>query len=168
MSRDTLDRLRFRLENVRHDAQGGDTAQELEIALAELQAMWDEVEAQADALTRERARYSALFDLAPYACFITDWHGIVRESNRAAHELFGMPGPQLAGRPMTLLLADGDRPALRALLARAAASPAPLEPWNAFVKTPAEPRMACELRVRAVPGLSRLPASLAWFIRRLD
>ena len=61
---------------------------EVEMALEELDVMWEELQGQTALLERENARYAEFFEFAPDAYVITDPGGAIREANEAAAELF--------------------------------------------------------------------------------
>src|SRR5262245_26976966 len=67
-----------------------DAKREVEMALEELDVMWEELQGQAELLTRENQRYAEFFEHAPDAYVVTDAGGNIREANRAAGELLGV------------------------------------------------------------------------------
>src|SRR4051812_7302864 len=116
MSAEKLARLRGRLESVRSKSVETDTSQELETALGELEVLWEELEHQADVLALERQRYSFLYEHAPYACIVTDMNGMVREANRSAYGLLETPALHVVRKPLSLFVAEADRPLFRSRL----------------------------------------------------
>lgn len=81
-----------------------DARREIETALKELDAMWDELHGQAALLVRENERYAAFFEHAPDAYLVTDAGGGVREANRAALELLGLERAAVVGRAVSELV----------------------------------------------------------------
>ena len=63
-----------------------------------------ELAALREALATERRRAEELFELLPDACVITDDAGIVRECNRAAADLLGVPRRTLTGKSLASLM----------------------------------------------------------------
>src|SRR5438093_1129023 len=82
---------------------------EMEMALEELDVMWEELQGQAALLTRENERYAQFFEYAPDAYLITDAGGNVREVNQAALELLKAPRDEVAGKPLSGFIAPEDR-----------------------------------------------------------
>ncbi len=89
---------------------------ELSSALEELSAASKELRQQNDELiaTRhhveiERRRYLGLFDFAPDGYLITTMEGVIREANRAAAGLLNVAAEALAGNPLVVFVAEGDR-----------------------------------------------------------
>jgi signal transduction histidine kinase len=62
-----------------------------------------------DTLRRERRHYHDLFDRAPDAHLLTDAEGVVCEANQAALQLLNVPRGELAGKPLVVYLAGGER-----------------------------------------------------------
>lgn len=83
-----------------------DTHRELQMALEELDVMWEELQGQAEILLREHQRYAEFFEFAPDAYLITDAGGSIREANRAAKEL--LHAENLAGQPLLQFVGAGD------------------------------------------------------------
>src|SRR5829696_7036990 len=78
-----------------------DAKREMEMALEELDVMWEELQGQAALLTRENERYAEFFDYAPDAYVITDAGGSIREVNQTATELFGAARAALVGHSLS-------------------------------------------------------------------
>jgi len=105
---------------------GGPSAHELEIALEEIQALWDELGGEGPTrVAREaRAQWRRSFDRLPLACLITDNLGNVLEANlaaaRAARGAVRLPARQAADH---LHRRRGRRESFRMHLALAGARP---------------------------------------------
>jgi PAS domain S-box-containing protein len=99
--------------------------EELRNALDELQAAEEQIAYQQIALLsaqaaveRERERYRDLFESAPYAYLVTDPSGIIRESNRAATDLLGVPAHILGNAPLVAHVRQEEVPRFFDLLRR--------------------------------------------------
>jgi PAS domain S-box-containing protein len=146
---------------------GSDAKGELEAGLHEIETLWQELRVRADELASERQRYSEFFEYAPDAYLVTDEHGSVREANRAAAELLGLPAPALAGKPLAAYVAEAERHAFRAFLAKASAQPdEAVSAWRGAL-TPRGAKTAVELRVRAMPVPGANSGALYWLVRRV-
>jgi PAS domain S-box-containing protein len=102
-SRETLEDLRVSLE-------------ELRVAEEELRHQNDELASTHLALDLERRRYQELFDFAPDAYLVTDLSGIVRQANRSAAAMLGVPSGFLPGKAMAAYVANEDRARFRTFL----------------------------------------------------
>jgi PAS domain-containing protein len=159
MSEVNLHRLKDRLA-------GAPSAQELEVALEEIQALWDELHRQADYLALERDRNAVLFERAPFACLITDVLGIVSEANLAARALLDVPSAYLIGKPLAIFIAEAERESFRMRLATTAREPGrPVEHWRSLLKSPSgrPSEVQIDLRATQVPG----GHLLFWFLREV-
>jgi PAS domain S-box-containing protein len=94
------------------------TLDELSMAEEEVQQQNEELAAARDALETERRRYQDLFEFAPDAYLVTDTDGAIREANRAAAELLGIPQRLLLGKPLILFVAAEERSTFRSQLNR--------------------------------------------------
>lgn len=85
----------------------GEAAQllhELELHQLELQIQNQDLQSTHRALSASRDRYAELYDLAPVPYFTFDTHGVVREANRAAEALLGVPYERMVGVPFVALV----------------------------------------------------------------
>ena len=136
-----------------------DAQREVQMALEELDVMWEELQGQAEILLREHQRYAEFFEFAPDAYLITDAGGNIREANQAAKELLAQDS--LAGRPLAQFVAEGDRVAFLSLLVGTQARTAPgvtLQPVRGKA-------LRCELAVRPIPLAKSGVSGLCWLIR---
>ena len=69
-----------------------------------LRRQYEELAAVKVALEAERERFRELFEFAPYAYVVTDRHGVVRDLNLAAEDLFGRQRDRIMGKPMRLFI----------------------------------------------------------------
>src|SRR3954469_4209813 len=98
--RTTMDAVRdIMVRRLEKHSLDPESEKEIQMALEELEVMWDELQGRAEMLTRENERYAEFFDYAPDAYVITDAGGNIREVNRAATELFGATRAELVGPP---------------------------------------------------------------------
>ena len=98
------------------DAGGPDVWQELTTALEELQVAEEELRQQNEELAaaqimleRGRRRYAELFDQAPDGKLVTDGTGTIREANRQAAAMIGVPKPFLPGKSLLIYLPLDDQ-----------------------------------------------------------
>jgi PAS domain S-box-containing protein len=161
-----LKRLRGRLAAARADVEGRASEHELDVALEEIQALWDELGEYSDRLMHERERYAALFERAPFACLVTDVHGNVCEANVAALALLEVPSEYLRGKPLAIFIADEQRESFRMHLAMAARTPArPVEAWTTLLTSSrGEPREV-KVDLRPLPANEENFLPLLWFLR---
>ena len=139
---------------------------EMEMALEELDVMWEELQGQATLLMRENERYAEFFEYAPDAYLVTDAGGNIREANQAALELLKAPRAEVAGSPLSEYIMSEDRVSFLsctvALVFGSAVKPHTLalrlQPYEG------EPFEA-ELRVRAIPLKKSGVGGLCWLIR---
>lgn len=168
MSADLLARLRTRLEAARTDASDA-TSQELALCLSELEVLWEELESQADLFARERVRYAAFFQHAPFACAITNGSGNVREANLAACELLGVPDKYLAGKPLQIFCTDADRAHFRGELASAAVDRHyGRRTWIDRMSLADGHQASVEITASNLPYAKGSDTALLLFLRRLD
>lgn len=116
---------------------------DLYLVLEELQAADAELHLQNQMLsdTRrqvdfERQRYRTLFELAPDGYLVTNETGKIYHANRAAAALFALPQEGLVGKPLVVLIEQGDWSEFQRRLAQ----PDPVTPWEVTLKSqPGEP-----------------------------
>jgi PAS domain S-box-containing protein len=96
----------------------GVTMEEMRVAEEELRQQSDELEESRLAVDAERHRYRDLFDFAPDGYLVTDDAGVIREANRAAGELLGVPAHLLERKPMATYVPVEERSAFRSGLNR--------------------------------------------------
>jgi len=149
------------------DGGAGHAQGELEAGLQEIEALWEELRQRADELTAERQRYSEFFEYAPDAYLVTDSHGTVRDANRAAAELLGVPARTLAGKPLATCVHEDGRRDFRAHLVRASAqTDGELSVWRGVLLGPGDGLLPVQFRVRALPVADGGLAPLCWLVRR--
>jgi len=164
-----LKRLKDRLATARADVEGRPSAHELEVALEEIQALWDELGAQADRLAHERERHAALFEHAPFACLVTDVHGNVRDANVAAVALFEVPATYLLGKPLAIFIAEDEREAFRVRLSHAVRTPERLlASWLTRIKSADGKPRDVKVDLRPLPSDEKFALPLLWYFRDFE
>ena len=88
-------------------------AEDLAVALEELNVVSEELHAQLRNVNDERERSAYFFDAAPYPFFITDLNGNVTDVNRAGVAFLGLLPHRLAGKPMISFIAPDCRAEVR-------------------------------------------------------
>jgi len=163
-----LQRLKGRLAAAHADVEGRPSAHELEIAVEEIEALWDELGRQADRLAVERERNAAFFERAPLAFLITDTHGNVREANLAALALIQVPFAYLEGKPLAIFIAEEEREAFRMHLAMAVRDPHPIEGWLSRIKSADGQPREVKVDLRPMPPDADNFLPLLWFLRDIE
>jgi PAS domain S-box-containing protein len=141
-----------------------DAKREMEMALEELDVMWEELQGQAAMLLRENTRYAEFFEYSPDAYLITDVGGNVREANQAALELFGASREEVLAHPLSQFIAHEDRVAFLTRTVGLMLGGKPLS-WPARVQPGAGAALAVEFSVRAIPLKKSGAGGLCWLIR---
>jgi PAS domain S-box-containing protein len=138
---------------------------DVQMALEELDVMWEELEGQAERLLRESERYAEFFDYAPDAYLVTDAGGNIREANRAATELFGAAREELAGKPLVGFMAEQERVGfLSHFVGSVLGKPMQPATWQAGIQARGK-QVAAIISVRAIPLRRSGVAGLCWLIR---
>lgn len=88
----------------------GVATEELQVAIEELQQQNEKLNEALELAATERKRYQDLFHSAPQAYLITTLDGTIKEANRAAAQLIGIPGNFLEGKPLLIYVSEADRP----------------------------------------------------------
>jgi PAS domain S-box-containing protein len=70
------------------------------------------VENLRQALAAEHRRYDEMFELAPDACLLTDFDGVIREANRAAAALLSVQRDFLVRKSLLLFISEAERATL--------------------------------------------------------
>ncbi|HKX38474.1 MAG TPA: PAS domain-containing protein [Burkholderiales bacterium] len=138
----------------------------LELALEELNVLWEELKDQSDRLSTEGRRYADLFDFAPDAYLVTDPYGTITEANHAAVGMLGVPVAYLLGKQMASFISMSHRAHYRQqLITLIAEGGATRQAWRSVVA----PREATEIAVEfSVAGVRHPHSSmlyLCWLLR---
>jgi len=162
----TVKTVRELLQRKIHNG-AGQARGELEAGLQEIEALWEELRSQSQELASERQRYGEFFEYAPDAYLVTDCHGAVREANRAAVELLGIPAFALEGKPLATYVPETERSAFRSQVVRASAQPdGEVSAWRGSLCARQGPQVAVQFRVRAMPVPDGALAALCWLVTR--
>ena len=148
------------------DSLNSDAKRDIEMALEELDVMWEELQGQAALLVRENERYAEFFEYSPDAYLITDAGGSVREANQASLELLGAARDDIVGKPLSDCIAEEDRVAFlaRTVGLMLGTSTKPLV-WAARLSTGKDEPLAVEFTVRAIPLKKSGVGGLCWLVR---
>jgi PAS domain S-box-containing protein len=137
--------------------------EELRVAEAELRQQNEELAVSRELIEVERYRYQELFELAPDAYLVSDRFGSVREANRAAATLLGVPFELLAGRSIATFIDPSVRDEFRMRLEEACASDSSLR-WRSAVQR--NDSRAVPVSITAAPARTgRLLTGLRWLLR---
>ncbi len=144
----------------------GVTMEEMRVAEEELHQQNHELQQSRRAVEAERQRYRDLFDFAPDGYLVTDLVGLIKEANRAAGELLGVPPGHLAGKPLAIYIAMDERPAFRFGLNRLLQN-GRREDWIIRLR----PRRDCEYHASITAAVVRdgngTPTALRWLVREI-
>ena len=147
------------------DALNPDTKRDMEMALEELDVMWEELQGQAALLVRENERYAEFFDFAPDAYLITDAGGSIREVNQAALELFKSARSDLVGRSLSEFIAEEDRVAFLSRSVGLMVGAVKPHSWKSRLLVGSGEGLEAEFSVRSIPLKKSGVGGLCWLIR---
>jgi PAS domain S-box-containing protein len=155
-----------RLEQRSLDPEAG---KDVEMAIEELDVMWEELQGQAELLSREHERYAEFFEFAPDAYLITDAGGNLREANRAALELLGASAGEVAGRPLSQFIAERERVAFLSKFVGTVVNPEQKAPsWRSIVQPAQGGPREVAISVRGMPLKRSGVRGLCWLLRPVD
>ncbi len=141
-----------------------DSMKELRVAEEELRRQGDELLEWREAVEVERDRYRELFDFASDAYLMTDSAGLIREANRAAGELLGVPPHFLRGKRIANFLPIEDRSVFRAGMHRLLLAGRRGE-WPARFQPRTGGEIAAMIDAEAVRDRDDQPVGIRWMIR---
>ena len=153
------------IKRLETEAPNSDTKRDMEMALEELDVMWEELQGQAALLTRENERYAEFFEFAPDAYLITDAGGSVREVNQAALELFKAAREHVLGKPLSEYIAHDDRVAFLSRSVGLVIGAVKPHAWKAHLQPGEGETFAAEFSVRSIPLKKSGVGGLCWLIR---
>jgi len=144
----------------------GEAKREMEMALEELDVMWEELQGQAALLARENGRYAEFFQYAPDAYLITDAGGNIREANEAALELLKSVRDEVVGRSLSEYITPPDRVGFltRSVGLMLGGTVKPLA-WCAQLQPRGGGALTAEFSVRAIPLKKSGVGGLCWLVR---
>jgi PAS domain S-box-containing protein len=170
------DDLRVSSDRVTQFHDGGPRTQrdghaQLLAALEELSIAEDELRERHDALVAthrdfelERARYHALFQMAPDPYVVTDESGVIEEANAAAAELFGVPSAGLAQQRFTGFIDARARLEFHAHRFALAES-GRVDKWILGIESRDGRMVSVEATVSTIPSRLDGKRSLCWLLR---
>ncbi len=83
--------------------------EELKIFVEELRVTGEELKRLTEELAKGRQRYEELFDFCPDAYLVTDESGVIKEANKAAKQLFQVPGHFIVGKPLVQFVSNDNK-----------------------------------------------------------
>lgn len=147
------------------------TNQELLSTLDELQVTQEELRQQNEALSAARElaeaesqRYQDLFSEAPDGYLVTDIYGKIREANRAAATLLGVPQSRLVGKPLAVFIAASDRETFRVRLNRLQA----VQNWEVCLHPRNRSPFYAILAMTCMKNHQGQPIGLRWLLRDIS
>ncbi|WOD40051.1 PAS domain-containing protein [Nodosilinea sp. E11] len=140
----------------------------LYLVLEELQAVDAELHQQNQRLSAtrgevdlERQRYRTLFELAPDGYLVTDSKGKIYHANRAAESLFALPQTGLVGKPLVVLIEQGDWPEFQRRLAQ----PHPATPWEVMLKSRQQEPVTVAITTNFLKDSRQGVTTILWLLR---
>jgi PAS domain S-box-containing protein len=154
------------IKRLETEAAHSEAKRDLEMALEELDVMWEELQGQAALLVRENERYAEFFEFAPDAYLITDAGGRIREANQAALELLSAPRDGIVGRQLGALVPEDERVSFltRTVGLMIGSAPKTLA-WRGHIRPGDGAAQEVEFSVRAIPLKKSGIAGLCWLLR---
>jgi PAS domain S-box-containing protein len=142
------------------------SVEELQVASEELQQQNEELLAARQTVEAERARYGALFDLAPDGYLVTDLYGLIEEANLAAGRLMGIRPHHLLGKPLLSYVAEDDRDAfIRRLAFYRGDGEVGSAPWELRLQPREGAPFVASVTLAPVRDAGEQPVGLRWMIR---
>ena len=146
--------------------------EELSVALHELQTSADELREQQEQLLRaeariaeERRRYHELFEFGPDGYLVTTGTAVIRESNRMAATLLGVPTSSLFSKPLSVFVHIDRRIAFRTLLNTMAAGEMTTQTLETVIVRRGGTTFPAVLRVIAARSPRTSTVELRWTLR---
>lgn len=154
------------IKRLEANSLNSDAKREMEMALEELDVMWEELQGQAAMLVRENERYAEFFEYAPDAYLITDAGGSIREANQAAAELLATSREDVLSRTLSEYIAPDDRvPFLTRTVGLMLGAPNKPHNWKCRLQPARAAPLEVEFSVRAIPLKKSGVGGLCWLIR---
>ncbi len=141
----------------------------LELAMEELNVLWEGLREQSDRLSVDRQRYAELFEFAPDGYLVTDPYGTITEANRAAVELLRSASGILPGKALADFIPVEQRKAFRErLIALIADGGAQRQGWRGRLQPGSGAELVVELSVGGVPHPHSGLLRLCWLLRAVN
>jgi PAS domain S-box-containing protein len=138
--------------------------EELRVAEEELLQQNNELMTTRERVEAERRRYQELFEFAPDAYLVTTANGTIREANRAAVALLGVPQKSLIGMSLSLFVVDYARRTFRHDVGRLRQVDGPQE-WEVRLQPHHGASFEAAITVVAIRDWSGMPSGLRWIVR---
>ncbi len=142
--------------------------EELHVAAEELRQQNEELAATRQSVEAERQRYQDLFELAPDGYLLTDPEGIIREANRAAATLLGVPQEFLVGKPLAVFVAKDAHQAFRGRLTQMQQGATTAHDWQVILQSREGEPFPGSLTVAPVRDAGGRMVGLRWLIRDIS
>jgi len=156
------------LKRLETEAAHSEAKRDLEMALEELDVMWEELQGQAALLVRENERYAEFFEFAPDAYLITDAGGRIREANQAALELLNTARDGVVGSSLSDYIVDADRVAFLTRTVGLLLGTAKPLAWMTGLQPRERAAFTANFSVRGIPLKKSGVSGLCWLIRPAD
>jgi len=154
------------LKRLQDQSLGSETGRDIEMAVEELEVMWEELQGQTELLSRESDRYAEFFENAPDPYLITDIGGHIREANHAALELLRADKTELVKKPVSELVAEADRVSFLARLVGLTVPGGERQAsWQCRIQPPEGEAVPVTVSVRAIPLHRSGAGGLCWLVR---
>jgi PAS domain S-box-containing protein len=144
---------------------------DLYLVLEELQAVDAELHQQNQMLydTRiqvdfERQRYRTLFELAPDGYLVTDKTGKIYHANQAAAALFALPEAGLVGKPLMVLIEQGNWSTFQQRLTQ----PDPRTPWEVTLKSRRQEPVTVAIATNLLKESPHGVTTILWSLRDIS
>jgi CheY-like chemotaxis protein len=133
--------------------------QEMQTSLAVADFVEEELLQQHQRISTLYQQYYDLFNSAPIGYLVTDANGLILEANQTIAQLLNVPHPYLAGKPLAVYVAQGDRSTFRTNLNRLSPT-SDIQVWQINLSPRNSEPFAAELTVAIARNNSGLIESL--------
>jgi putative nucleotidyltransferase with HDIG domain/PAS domain S-box-containing protein len=136
----------------------------LQVAVREADLRTEADLSAARALEAESRQFQDFFELAPDAYLVTDSQMVIQKSNQMAATMLQMDRDCLKNKPLTLLIAESDRPAFHASLTQVWTEGQKRD-WKLRLQPGESPAFPVYVNVRAQRDHRDEPTRLLWLFR---
>jgi PAS domain S-box-containing protein len=138
--------------------------EELSTAEEELRLQNEELATAQTLIDAERQRFQDLFDNAPDGYLVTDLQGTIEQANVTATRLLATPAQFLVGKPVAVIVAEGERSAFRSRLNRLRQGEIH-QRWDTQLRTSRDDFIEVEISVAGQRDTEGRIGSLRWLLR---
>jgi PAS domain S-box-containing protein len=138
--------------------------EELSVALEALQTVNEELGSTHQAAAQEHQRHRELFEFAPDGYVVTDLHGTIQETNRAAVALLNIRRDRLAGKPLAVFITRNDRRRFLSQLAGLRQG-GELHEWEVALQPRDQPPMPAAVSAAPACDAQGQVVGLLWLLR---